>query len=187
MTKRLTNDSARKRRPDAWENKAGLTDEQLRRVFTWARQLGYARALELIRAEFTVEPPGITAFGDWYDYFSGLDSEERVHKAIVDGAAVRDLARECGDVSEAMVAVLESEASAAILSGDGERVKLLVGLALKARSGRFEEKKYKDAMKTSIERGLDALAEQAQGNEEALKYYTLFREAVLKSVAEANA
>lgn len=174
--------SERKRRPDAWEIRAEISDADQRRIFAWARGLGYARALDLIRDELHLDPPSMTAFQGWYEYFSAVENEERVHKAIADGGAIRALAESCGDVSQAMVAALESEAAAAILSGDPDRIKLLVSLALKARAGRFEEAKYKDAMKSAIERGLDALAAEAQGNPEALEYYGLFRAAVLKSV-----
>lgn len=185
MTKRSDN-SERKRRPDAWEVRAGLTDEQQRQAFAWARNLGYAKAIGLIAQEFNVDAPSIAAFSGWYEFWSEKENEERVHKAITDGAAISDLAKSCGDVSEAMVAALESEASAAILSGNPERIKLLVSLALKARQSRFDEVKYKDEMKSAIERGLDALAEEARGNKEALKYYNLFRKAILKTVENAK-
>jgi len=186
MVARAT-DSARKRRPDAWEVKAGLSDADQRKVFAWARAYGYARAIELVKEELKIDAPSMSAFQSWYSWFAVQESEERVHKAIADGGAIRELAESTGDVSQAMVAALESEASAAILSGDPDRIKLLVSLALKAREGRFEENKYRDAMKSSIERGLDALAEQAQGNKEALKYYAKFREAIMQSVEEAAA
>lgn len=186
MVKRNT-DSDRKRRPDSWEVRANLSETDQHRVFAWARTLGYARAIELVKAELKVEPPSVSAFAGWYEYFSTIEKEERAHKAIVDGTAIRELAQSCGDVSEAMTAALESEASAAILSGDPDRIKLLVSLALKAREGRLETEKYKDAMKSAIEQGLDALAQQAQGNAEALKHYANFREAILKSVEAAQA
>ncbi len=186
MTQRLTNE--RKRRADAWEVRAGLTDGEQRKIFGWARSLGYARALDLVRAEFPqVDPlPALSTFADWYTWQAGLESEERVHRAIVDAGAIGDLARQSGGVSEALVGALEAEASAAILGGDPERIKLLVSLALKAREGRFEERKYKDAMKTSIERGLDALAEEAQGNSDAMMYYAKFRESILRTVEESK-
>lgn len=132
--------SERKRRADAWEVKAGLSDADLRKVFAWARSLGYARALQLISEDLHIDPPSMSAFAGWYEWFSRLESEERVHKAIADGATIRDLAKSCGDVSEAMVAALESEASAAILSGDPDRIRLLVSLALKARTNRAQDK-----------------------------------------------
>ena len=129
----------RKRRPDAWEIRAGLTEAQLGQVFQWARSLGYARALELIASEFKVKPPNVGNFGAWYSMFARQESESRVHKAIVDSGVIRTLAQKCGDVSEAMTSALEAEASAAILSNDPERIKLLVGLALRARQGRRDE------------------------------------------------
>ena len=140
MTARHT-DSARKRRPDAWEVKAGLSDADLRRVFGWCQNLGYGRAVDLIAEELKIDPPSTTTLGDWYEYFSSQVKEDRVHKAIVDGAAVRNLAESCGDISEAMTKALESEAAAAILSGDPDRIKLLVSLALKARGDRYDTEK----------------------------------------------
>jgi hypothetical protein len=177
--------SDRKRRPDSWDVRINLSDDDARKIFAWARSLGYARALQMIRTDLKIVPPSMTAFQSWYEFFSKKESEERVRKAIADGLAIRDLAQSC-DVSEAMAAALENEASAAILSGDPDRIKLLVSLALKAREGRFNEKKYRDTLKSSIERGLDALAEQTKENPDALKHYTAFRETILKSVAEVT-
>lgn len=149
----------RKRRPDAWEIRAGLTEAQLAQVFAWARSLGYSRALELIAKEFKVKPPNVGNFGAWYSMYSRQESESRVHRAIVDSGAIRSLAEKCGDVSEAMTAALESEASAAILSNDPERIKLLVNLALQARHGRRDE----SALKLAREK----FAEQQRKNAEA--------------------
>lgn len=139
MSRRRT-DQHRKRRPDAWEVKAGLSQEQLRQAFDWCRSLGYGRAIGLMATSWGIKAPTIAAVSAWYSEFSRLDSEERVHRAIADAAAIRDLAAKTGDVSEAMLAALESEASAALLGNDPERIKLLVGLALKARAGRAQEK-----------------------------------------------
>lgn len=131
----------KKRRPDSWEIRAGVSDADLRRVFGWARNLGYARAIDLVREELRIDPPpSMSSFQSWYAWYSRLESAERVHKAIADSAAIADLARECGDVSDAMVAALEAEASAAILSGDNDRMKLVVELALKARGARVQDK-----------------------------------------------
>ena len=139
MTKRRT-DQNRKRRPDAWEIRANLTPDQLRQAFAWARSLGYSKAIGLIAANWHCKPPTTSSFSAWYSEFSRLDSEERVHRAIADASAIRELAAKTGDVSEAMLAALESEASAALLNNDPERIKLLVGLALKARAGRAQDK-----------------------------------------------
>ena len=165
MTKRVQT-SERKRRPDCWEIRSGLNQEQIRQAFAWARDLGYARAIGLVAKEFHVAAPSIAAFSNFYDMFSRVESEERVHKAIADSGAIRALAAKTGDVSEAMLAALESEASAALLGNDPERIKLLVGLALKARSGKrddaalrlqtdqFEEQKRKNAEARSALEGV---------------------------------
>jgi len=195
MSTRLPDSSAdRKRRPDSWEIKSGLSEADLARVFGWARNLGYARARELIRKELALDPPGETAFGDWYKYYAGLDRANRLHKAMVDCADVRAIAKECGDVSEAMTATLESQAAAAIVGDDPDRIKLLVGLALKARGGRrsdealkLEIRKYQDSVQDAIEKGLAALAAKAKGNATALKHYQAFRAAILQSVSEVAA
>ena len=139
MTRRRT-DQNRKRRPDAWEVRAGLTESQLHQAFDWARAFGYGKAIALMAAEWQIQPPTISAFSGWYTEFSRSESEARIHRAIADASAIRDLAAQSGDVSEAMLAALESEASAALLGNDPERIKLLVGLALKARAGRAQEK-----------------------------------------------
>ena len=129
----------RKRRPDAWEIRAGLSEEQQAQVFAWARALGYRKAMDLCRTELRVLPPNIGNFQAWYEMRARAENESRVHRAIVDSGAIRQLAEKTGDVSEAMAAALEAEASAAILSNEPERIKLLVGLALKARSGRRDD------------------------------------------------
>lgn len=178
--------SDRKRHSTAWEIVNQVSPENQRKVFEWARAFGYSRAMELCQAELKLTPPSTSGMQSFYKYFSATESDDRVHQAIEDATAIRATAAATGDVSEAMLTTLETEASAAILSRDPGRIRLLVNLALKARAGKFEEKKFRAAMQTSIEQGLDALAEQAQGNPDALQYYAQFREAIMKSVEAAT-
>ncbi len=93
--------TGRKRRADGWEIRAGLDDAQQARVFAWARALGYSRALALIQKELQVKPPSMGAFSAWYAAHSRKESAERVHRAVADSAAIRELADKGGDVSEA--------------------------------------------------------------------------------------
>lgn len=184
----------RKRRSDAWENAQAVSDADQDRVLTWARRLGYQKALALIEAELKITPPSMGAFAEWFAWRSKLDSEDRTHRAVINSAAVRELAESTGDVSTAMAKALEAESCAAILDGgDPDRTKLLVGLALKARQGLRSERtlemeltKFRDTMTGAIERGLAALAEEAKANPEALRHYQAFRSSILASVASVE-
>jgi hypothetical protein len=184
----------RKRRPDAWEKAASLSDAQIWQAFAWAQALGYRKAARMIEAEFHCPAPGVSAMCDFYDYYAAEERANRIHKAATDVASIRAQATASGPLGEDLASALEQEASAAILAGaDGARLKTLVGLALKARgslrsdkSQELEIQKYRDSIKSAIERGLDALAEEIKGNAEAMALYEKFREAVRQGMATAE-
>jgi hypothetical protein len=156
MSRRKPN-SKHKRRPDAWEKSARLSDDEQRQVFVWARDLGARRACELVKEQFKKTPPAPDKMNDFYAYFAALESEQRIRQAIVDSQACRDLAKQAGD-SDALCDVLQVQAEAALLSRDPEQIKLLVGLALDARRSRDSSKTVQlavekfqfDAAKTAL-------------------------------------
>lgn len=178
------------RRPDAWEKKAGLTEEQIWQAFGWGRSLGYQKARLLVAKEFGIGAPSLGSYAAFYAHYAREDRANRIHRATVDAAAIRASAEKQGELTEAMAAALEAEASAAILAGnDPATMKLLVGLALKARGAirgqknlELEIQKYHDSIKSNVERGLDALADEIKGNPEAMALYGKFRAAVTKSM-----
>lgn len=180
----------RKRRPDAWEMEAGLSDSQIWQAFGWAQSLGYRKAAALIAKEFGIGAPSVGAMCEFYDYYSVDHRAAKVHKVAADAASIRALAQGRAPMNDALATTLEQEASAAILAGDDpDRLRMLVGLALKARqsvnSGRsleLEIQKYRDSVKSAVERGLDALADEIKGNADAMAIYARFRAAVSEQV-----
>ena len=186
----MSDSAQRKRRPDAWEKIAQLSDEQVWKAFAWAQSLGYRKAARMIEAEFHIPAPGTSAMGEFYEYYSAEASAARIHKAASDVSAIRALAKEDGTLGSELAAALEKEAAAAVLAGDDSaRMRILVGMALKARGSLRSEKtldleirKYQDAVKSAIERGLDALADEIKDNPEATALYTRIREIVIASM-----
>jgi len=179
-------DSTTKRHGDAWEKVAQLSDAQLFQVYDWAQALTYSRAIALMQAEFKLAEdklPSISKFGDWFHYFTPIMKKHRFEQAVTTGVEVREMAEKCGDVSEPLTNLLENAASAAVLAKDPGMIKLLVSLALEARGKLTDAQKYRAAMQTKIEAGLDAVADLAKGNEEALKLYQAFRAELQKAVA----
>ena len=179
-----------KRRPQAWEIAGGLTEPQIWQAFAWARSLGYRKAAELIAKEFNIAAPSPAAMCEFYDYYGIQERSATIHRAAADAASIRALAQGHGPLNDALAATLEQEASSAILAGnDPDRMRLLVGLALKARQAvnserslELEIQKYRDNVKSAVERGLDALAEEIKGNADAMAIYARFRAAVSEQV-----
>lgn len=182
------------RRPDAWEKRANLTEEQVWRAFAWGRSLGYQKARQLVAKEFGIAAPSLASFAAFYGHYAKEDRANRIHRATVDAAAIRAEAADNGELSQAMAAALEAEAASAILAGDdAERMRTLVSLALKARGQlrsertlELEIRKYQDAVKTAVERGLDALADEVRKNPEAQALFDRMRGIVL-AATEAKA
>ena len=183
-----------KRRPQAWEIAGGLTETQIWQAFAWARSLGYRKAAALIAKEFNIAAPSPAAMCEFYDYYGIQDRAATIHRAAADAASIRALAQGQGPLNDALAATLEQEASSAILAGnDPDRMRLLVGLALKARQSvnserslELEIQKYKDGVQSAIDRGLEALAEEIKGNAGAMALYEKFREAVRQGMATAE-
>jgi hypothetical protein len=182
------------RRPDAWEKKANLSEVQIWQAFGWGRSLGYQKARALVAKEFNIAAPSLAAFAKFYQTYAREEQANRIHKSCTDAAAIRASVSDQGELTEAMAAALEAEASSAILAGDdADRLKLLVSLALKARGSLRSEKtlelevrKYQDAVKSNIERGLDALADEIKDHPEATALYSRIREIVIASMPPAR-
>ena len=191
----MSDNAQRKRRPDAWEKIAQLSDEQIWKAFAWSQAFGYRKAARMIEAEFHIPAPGTTAMGEFYEYYLIEERASRIHKSVADAASIRALAEQEGSTGNDLAAVLEKEAGAAILAGDDAgRIRLLVSLAIKARGSLRSEKtldleirKYQDAVKSNIERGLDALADEIKDNPDATALYIRIREIVMASMTPRNA
>jgi hypothetical protein len=186
-----------KRHPQAWEIAGGLTEPQIWQAFAWAQSLGYRKAAALIAKEFNVPQPSTAAMCKFYEHYLADFRAARIHKVAADAAAIRALAQgseKNGPLNDALASTLEQEASAAILAGDDpERMRLLVGLALKSRMSvvtahafDLEVQKYKDATKSAIERGMEALADEIKDSPLAMSLYEKFRDAVRSGLATAE-
>jgi len=176
-----------KRRSDAWD--APLTDEQRLQAFDWARDLGYHKMRVLVKKELKIAPPSIAAISDWYQYMTGVVAQATLAKAITDAGQIRDAAKELGDVSDAVAAGLGQLALEAIISRDPEKVKLFASLAMQSQKERREveeldldKAKFQAAMKSNIERGLDALYDDIRGNTQAEKLFGKLRATVMHEV-----
>jgi len=61
----------------------------------------------------------------------------------------------------------------------------LMKLQFEREKHAFDVERFRESIKSSVVKGLDALAEQARGNAEAMKHYRKFRAAVMQSIEEA--
>ena len=178
-----------KRRSDAWDT--GLTDEQRLQAFDWARDLGYHKMRVLLKKEFEVTPPSIAAISTWYQHMTGVVAQATLAKAITDAGQIRDAAKTLGDVSDAVAAGLGQLALEAIVSRDPEKIKMFATLAMQSQKERREveeleldKAKWQEAMKSNIERGLNALYEDIRGNTQAVQLYLKLRATVMQEVAK---
>jgi hypothetical protein len=176
-----------KRRSDAWD--ATLSDEQRLQAFEWARNLGYHKMRVLLKKQLKIQPPSIAAISTWYQHMTAVVAEADLKKAITDADQIRDAAKELGDVSDAMAAGLSQLALEAMVSRDPAKIKTFVTLALGAQKERREveeldldKAKFQAAMKSNIERGLDALYDDIRGNAQAEKLFRKLRATVMHEV-----
>lgn len=176
-----------KRRSDAWDAK--LTDEQRLQAFEWARSLGYHKMRLLLKKEFGVRPPSIAAISTWYQGMTREVAEADLRKAITNADQIRDTAKELGDVSDAVAAGLGQLALEAIVSRDPDKIRMFATLALQSQRERREveeldldKARFQEAMKSNIERGLDALYDDIRGNAQAEKLFRKLRATVMHEV-----
>lgn len=84
------------------------------------------------------------------------------------------------DAEKLRTEVIAASYRRVLATGDFELGLKAVSVDQKERSQAFEETKFKEALKSKLESGLDALAEAVKHNAEAMKLYAQIRELIAR-------
>jgi len=188
-----------KRHANAWD--ATLSDEQRDLVFRKATMGGFSwgAVTTWIAEEFAIKAPSRSAFYDFLDWWRPQYVARRIQEKVMARDALREERSKVGDMSPELAQSLEDQANELIAGGNIAAGKCVFDMAAKIRDDlrkhleiatrrealELEKQRYRDSVQTAIERGLDALAVQTQGNAVALEHYRAFRAAIAERVKEA--
>ena len=183
------------RKPRSDSKLLNLPEEQQAQLADWLLSgVPYYRVRELVKKEFAVTT-SLAALSGFYDAYCKAELISRRRRAVSTADEVAaEAERQPGRFDQATIEELKRQAFELAISpgADPKAVKAVFTLVLKARDQEIEERqleldaeKFKHQVKTNVERGLEALAEQVRGNAAAEKLYRQFREVVLREVDNA--
>ena len=179
-----------------------LPPEQDEQLMEWILgRVPYRTIVERMREEYSVET-SIRAISKYWQKWGAEHWKARRHDAL---QMAKDVVEEAkanpGAFSEAALEAIEQKVFALSMDpqSSAREIKGLVQLLLKRQDQdirkrdqqlavermEFDKLKYREAMKEQIDRGLDALFEEIDGNPEAEKLFRKLRATVSHSVEEA--
>jgi len=147
--------SRRKTNSNAWY--AELSEKGQRECFELMRGLGYVRARLEIMEKFDVTP-SLGAMSAAYSKWSAEEQEAELLRAATDIEGIEEMTRELGEVDDTLRHRLNHAALAALVGGDPDQIKLLVSLALDARTADREDAKLQQRI-AEFERKMAAAGE----------------------------
>ena len=194
-----------KRRVDAWD--AGLTDEQRDQVFREAtmRGLSWDSVATWAAKEFKCRRPARQAFYDFIAWWRPQYVARRIQEKLLARDVIRDQREKLGDLSPELAQQLEDQAlsligtdvraaktvfdmAARIREDMRKHVELQLAQQAEARSQdqlALDREKFRAAIASKVEQGLEALLAEIQGNPAAVELYGKLRSAVLQGVKAA--
>jgi hypothetical protein len=165
-----------------------LPEDQFQALVDWLLAGSPYRVIkERLLKEFQVVTSN-AALSDFWNTCAAPALLARRKRAVTLADEVAQDAAACpGRFDDATIDALKQKAFELAVNpqADPRDVKGLFMLILKSRDQELEQEKFRETMRSSIERGLDALYSEAQGNPEALALFGKFKAAVMKEVAEA--
>lgn len=136
--------TARKVNANAWY--AHLSWEEQQTCFDALRSLGYQRGRLVIAKEFDLRP-SMGALSAFYARMASKEAEADLLRAAIDIEGIEQMTAQLGEVDDALRQRLNHAALAALVGGDPDQIKLLVSLALDARTQDREDAKLKQRIK----------------------------------------
>jgi hypothetical protein len=130
----------RKTNANAWY--AELSEEEQQRAYETLRALGYMKGRLVLQGEFGLSP-SLGAMSAFYQKMAAKDAEANLLRAAIDIEQIEAMTESVGQIDEVLRNKLNHAALAALVGGDPEQIKLLVKLALDARSADREDAKLK--------------------------------------------
>lgn len=150
--------------------------------------MGYESIRVWIQKEWGIST-SLRALSEFWEEETTRESEERITKAVVAANAIGNRADEVRPgIERALRATLSQAAFELLTAGaDEKRVQTLVDMALNmdrtelARGNlELELKKLSESIKSSQEKGLDALFVEIRGNKEAEEFFQKLKAVVMK-------
>lgn len=183
----------RKSRTDAWYSP--LSDENQARIYDRMKSFPWYKVSEWIKEEYKLDPPSRSALYRFREWFADHEAEFILAQRLKDMSRLECELKSAGAPdAKALAKVLGNDVVAARANRDDKAVERAVRLyTAVAKVAVIKDdidlriQQAREKMKTDIERGLDALQAELQGNSEAMQLYCKLRETVMRSVGEAAA
>jgi len=179
-----------------------LPDEQREQLMDWILgRVPYRQIVALLKDNYKVST-SLSAVSRYWRKWGAEHWKARRRNAIEMAAAVADEARAApGQFSEAAASAIEERVFAIAMdpNGDGKDLKDLATILIKGRDQQIRQRdqeialerlaldreKYREAIKSAQDRGLDALFVEIEGNPEAEALFHRLKAAVM-SAADAT-
>jgi hypothetical protein len=176
------------RRTDSWES--ALTEDQQWRAYDRAVKWPWPEVIKWIAEEFKIDPPSRAGYYRWRRHMAERESQHRIEEALSVKKSVRRQMDAVGDMDQELEFAWEQLAMDSASRGDSEAGMRYLTMALKLRDSAMEREKidlkrqadrlaaerleldkreFEEALKTAIEKGLNALYSEIKGNAAAEK------------------
>ncbi|NQT92406.1 MAG: hypothetical protein HQ559_06575 [Lentisphaerae bacterium] len=176
----------RKRRTDSWD--AGLTEAQRWQAYDRFKRYTWQQVAEWAAEEFKVPEPSRSALYRWAEDMRSRESEHRIETALSQRQNVQRMMDQVGDMSPELRYAWMVKAQESSLRGDdkaGERyLKMALSLSKEQRDQveqtlkqqaeeraqeqlTLDKREFEQKLRTGVEKGLQALFEQVEGNTKA--------------------
>lgn len=155
--------------------------------------VSFIDAVVLIRKEHGLSV-SVGALHNFYKKASERFQRERIIRAVADADAIKKAAKEIGSLDKAIIAEMSQKAFELMVTDhpDTGAVSALIGCILdlkkqdmSERAFKLDLEKFREAMKSSVEKGLDALFDEIKGSRSAETLFKKLKATVLKQVDAA--
>jgi hypothetical protein len=174
------------RKPRADAKLKSLPPAQQEAIFALLREKSYAKAIPLIAEKFEVETSAgaLSQFFAWYPLSRRLEQGAKFADELKSMLATNPkLTLRAEELS--MIGQVAFEAQA-LQEQDPKLFVALRKLRVMEKNFDLEREKFRETLKTDVEKGLDALLLELKANDEALVLFERMKAIVLKSVERAK-
>jgi hypothetical protein len=170
------------RKPRADSALKTLPLEAQEALFALLRKTSYEKALPIVAKEFGVRTSSgaLSQFFSWYPLSRRLEQA----KSFADTITAQIKANPALNLDAEKVSAVGQIAfeAQALAEQDPKLFVALRRLRVSEKTFELEEEKFRETMKSSVEKGLDALQQEIKGNAEALALFERLKASVLKSM-----
>lgn len=154
--------------------------------------VGYTSAVELLAKEHGINT-SVGSLHNFYKQAAERFQRERLIKAVAGADAIKEAAQQIGNLNSALIAEMTQKAFELMASDtpDTDAVRDVIGCVLQLKRQEISERsldleldKFREQMKTQVEKGLDALFIEIKGNRDAEELFRMLKEKVMQKVGE---